>query len=151
MEENKTCKHVYIPAAPHVTLSETAKYQLLMLVPRGRLTTDTAIRSYLAKMFGVHGVEFERVYDETARMTWEDESRKRLNLHREVSDSGIINPGCEDELREEGFELIPSNRSKGNLRVKDFKRYLFDFEKECTLTIKDFKKYKKESCTLNSF
>ena len=42
----------------------------------------------------------------------------------------------------EGFELVPSKRSKGEYRVVDYKKYLYDFEKECSLVLEDFIKYK---------
>ena len=143
MDEKKTeCNREYFPAAPGVTLTDGAKFKLMELVFFGRLTTDSVIRKYLAKLFGVHHVDFEMDPMEVMLKAKKNELWILPNSHREVSDSGIIKPLCEDKLREEGFELIPSNRSKGNLRVKDFKKHLFDFEKECTLTAEDFEKYK---------
>ena len=48
----------------------------------------------------------------------------------------------EEQLMAEGFELVPSKRSKGEYRVVDYKKYLYDFEKECSLVLEDFIKYK---------
>ena len=145
MEENgKKHRIEYIPAAPGVVLSEMAKYRLTSLVPLGRLTTDTAIRYYLSKIFDVSWVDFERDYIAFMPVLLNEQAYAQLNLHRVVSDSGIVDWVHKDKLRDEGFELIPSNRSKGRLIVKDYKMYFFDFEKECSLTVEDFRKYKLE-------
>ncbi len=143
MEENKrTCMVKYIPASPCATFSETAKHELMKQVPCSRLTTDKAMRKYLAKVFDMPRAEFEEDPFEILKgITKNPEYLAEENRHRVVSDSGIVYPGYEDKLRSEGFELIPSARSKGNLQVKDFKKYLFDFEKECTLTKGELKKY----------
>ena len=143
MVENGSKKRViHIPAAPGVVLSEMAKYRLTSIVPVGRLTTDTAIRNYLSKLFDVSWVDFERDYIAFMPVLMNEQAFTQLNLHRIVSDSGIVDWAHKDKLRDEGFELVPSNRSKGNLMVMDYKKYLFDFDKECQLTIDDFKKYK---------
>lgn len=142
MEKNQcTGKVEYIPAAPGITLSEMAKYHLSALVPRGRLTRDKDIRRVLAKLFGVSWVEFEPDYAQLLQIVWDTKAMEALNRHRIVSDGGHVYPMMEDKLREEGLELVPSKRSKGAFRVANFTKYLYDFEKECSLDIEIFKQY----------
>lgn len=141
-KEQEKCVVEYRPAAPGVHLSEMAKYRLSSLVPKGRLTRDKDIRNALAKLFGVSGVSFERDYAQMLQIVWDDTAMQSCNRHRIVSDGGNVYPLLENELRAEGFELIPSKRSKGQYRVVDYKKYLYDYEKECSLVLEDFIQYK---------
>lgn len=141
-KEQKKCVVEYRPAAPGVCLSEMAKYYLSSMVPCGRLTRDKDIRNALAKLFGVSWVSFERDYVQMMQVLWDDTAIQSWNRHRIVSDGGNVYPLMEDQLRAEGFELLPSKRSKGEYRVVDYKKYLYDFEKECSLVLEDFIKYK---------
>lgn len=133
-EKNRTCAVQYIPASPCVVLSEMVKYELLRYVPAGRLTTNSAMLKYLAKLFNQPRAEFEYEPFKMAAAMNSEKFRKEDNSHRMVSDGGFVDPGSEEKLRAEGFEVIPSPQSKYSLKVKDFKKYLFDFEKECPLT-----------------
>ena len=140
--EQRKCVVEYRPAAPGMYLSEMAKYHLSSMVPCGRLTRDKDIRTALAKLFGVSWVSFERDYAQMMQVLWDDTVMRSWNRHRIVSDGGNVYPLMEDQLRAEGFELVPSKRSKGEYRVVDYKKYLYDFEKECSLILEDFIKYK---------
>lgn len=141
-KEQKKCVVEYRPAAPGLYLSEMAKYHLSSMVPRGRLTRDKDIRNVLAKLFGVSWVVFERDYAEIVKSVWDDTVMQSWNRHRIVSDGGNVYPFMEDQLRAEGFELVPSKRSKGEYRVVEYKKYFYDFERECSLILEDFIKYK---------
>lgn len=140
--EQRKCVVEYRPAAPEMYLSEMAKYHLSSMVPCGRLTRDKDIRNALAKLFGVSWVGFERDYAQMMRVLWDDTVMCSWNRHRIVSDGGNVYPLMEEQLRAEGFELVPSKRSKGEYRVVDYKKYLYDFEKECSLVLEEFIKYK---------
>ena len=142
MGKEQNYKVEYRPAAPGVYLSEMAKYHLSSMVPKGRLTRDKDIRNVLAKLFGVSWVSFERDYVEMLQIIQDKEAMKSWNRHRIVSDGGNVYPLFEDELRAEGFMLVPSKRSIGEYRVVDYKKYLYDFEKEGLLVLEDFVKYK---------
>lgn len=140
--EQRKCVVEYRPAAPGMYLSEMAKYHLSSIVPCGRLTRDKDIRTALAKLFGVSWGSFERDYAQMVRVLWDDTVMRSWNRHRIVFDGGNVYPLMEDQLRAEGFELVPSKRSKGEYTVVDYKKYLYDFEKECSLVLEDFIKYK---------
>lgn len=142
MKKQKKCVVEYRPAAPGVHLSEMAKYHLSSLVPKGWLTRDKDIRNALEKLFGVSWVGFERDYAQMLQIVWDDTAMQSWNRHRIISDGGNVYPLLEDELRAEGFELVPSKRTKGEYRVVDYKKYLCDYENECLLVLEDFIQYK---------
>ena len=106
-KEQRKCVVEYRPAEPGVYLSEMAKYHLSSRVPYGRITRDKDIRM------------MQILWDDTAMQSW--------NRHRIVSDGGNVYPFMEEQLMAEGFELVPSKRSKGEYRVVDYKKYLYDF------------------------
>ena len=127
MEELKV---EYKPAKPRKLLSMAVHYYLLSLIPSGRIVTWSGLRDFVSKKLGIY-IEFEeRYYDKLKNLAFYD--IRKNNDYKEVSNVG--NTGCfEKELLEkEGFELIKS--TKYLYKVKDYKKYLFDFEKETTVT-----------------
>lgn len=64
------------------------------------------------------------------------------NRYKEVSSVGNTVWDAKDKLEAEGFEL--SKSTKYLYKVKDFKKYLFDFDKETNVSAEDFERIDRE-------
>ena len=140
-----------IPEGSSVTLSEEVYRYMLIQVPEGRITRWEDIEAYLARKFGVHHIkEFDRSVM-TQRMFANGDAEYLSRVfdqtpeHREVSSIGYISETSEkvEKLMAEG---LPSER-KGKdkkLAVKDYKKYLFDFDNETNIDIETLKKIDRE-------
>ena len=128
---------VEIPAKSGLKLSEVVYFYLVYLVPKGRLTRYDDIVKYLEKKFNVFRVEFCRPFN----FDWNYWCKfiDYVPLHRVVTSYGYIEPLKRNKLIEEGFVIEePSVKNRGP-KVKDYKKYLFDFEKETDISL-DFLK-----------
>lgn len=129
-----------IPEASHIHLSEEVFSYLLMQVPAGRLTRYKDMEAYLAKRFSVHHIQMENL-PFMSRVAFSPEYIYKVldNVprHREVSARGYLIDVCDqaEKLSSEGMEILPPARSGYNARVKDYKKYLFDFEKETNVEL----------------
>ena len=136
MADNDKRKIVVIaPEKSSVHLSEEILFYLLMQVPEGRLTRREDMEAYLADCFHVHHVWIERTAFSARIISQPGYLDKILDCiprHREVSTGGyILHPLDQvEKLQKEGFEILPPTRKGYSPRVKDFKKYLFDFSKE---------------------
>lgn len=131
---------IFKPAKPTRVLSEAVYFYLLSLIPDGRLVTWDGLRNFVAKKLAIN-IEFDHKIED--RLLNLDFFRNmKDNTYKEVSNVG--NTGwCEKEkLEAEGFELFKS--TKYLYKVKDYKKYLFDFEKETNVSAEDIEMIDKE-------
>lgn len=77
-------------------------------------------------------IEFEERYEDRLKNI-NFFSVKKNNDYREVSNVGNTGWFEKELLEKEGFELVKS--TKYLYKVKDYKKYLFDFEKETAVTV----------------
>ena len=128
---------VEFPAKPGLKLSEVVYFYLVYLVPNGRLTRYDDITKYLAKKFDVFHIEFYRPFN----LNWDYWCKfiDYVPLHRVVSSNGYTEPLKTNKLLDEGFEIEEPVKNRGP-RVKDYKKYLFDFEKETDISLDFLKK-----------
>ena len=141
MGEIRERKVVCIPAKSGVVMSELAKYKLSALVPAGKLTTETEMEKYLVKLFETNWVHFRSDSAIMMQYLLNGGSIESFNRHRIISDGGFAAILDEEKLLSEGFEFVSDQRTKYGLKIKDFKNYLFDFEKECKFQRKDFEEF----------
>lgn len=144
-------KVITIPEGSNVALSQEVYYFMLMQVPFGRITRYSDIEAYLARKFGVHHVH---EFDTTAM------GRRNLNApefkyiekiidnapeHREVSPVGYLEHGDDQakKLKVEGHEIVQKGAKKKDA-VKDYKKYLFNFDKETDIDLETLKKIDQE-------
>lgn len=139
MGDNKVCKIQYCLAKLGIELSEVVKNYMVSLVPSGRLTRDRDMLEYLSKVFNVSWAEFKRDQRFIIPLITNSAVYDDVPNHRVVSDRGIAYPLTEDKLRSEGHKLIQTKITKYGLQVKDYKKYLFDFEKEANINIDELK------------
>ena len=135
--ENK--KHIIeFPAKPGLKLSEVVYFYLVHLVPKGRLTRYDDIVKYLANKFDVFHIEFCRPFN----LEWDYWCKfiDHVPLHRVVTSYGYIEPLKREMLISEGFEIEDTAVKNRGPRVKDYKKYLFDFEKETKISLDYLKK-----------
>ena len=131
-----------IPEKSNVLLSRDVYDYMLMQVPQGRLTRWEDIEQYLADRFGVHHVRFDLSTTRFLRYgaALPDVIYAMLDQvpkHREVTARGriVYAPQQERLLEEEGFVLLKSTSNGHSPRVKDYQKFLFDFEKETDIPI----------------
>ena len=118
------------PAKPRKVLSEAVRYYLLSLIPKGRIITWEGLRAFVSKKLGID-IEFEERYEDRLKNI-NFFSVKKNNDYKEVSKVGNTGWFEKELLEKEGFELYKS--TKYLYKVKDYTKYLFDFEKETTVT-----------------
>ncbi|MBQ3135844.1 MAG: hypothetical protein IJB74_00030 [Clostridia bacterium] len=127
-----------------LTLYEDVKYYLIMHVPAGRLVRDKEIQKFLCSKFGVEDIRFEQPLHRIIIKGYLCRILDNVPLHREVSSGGyLLKDYHEKPLKNEGFE---TEIIKGRYmpRVKSFKSYLFDFEKETDIKAEDLKRINSE-------
>ena len=136
--DKEKCIIEYMPEKTWMRLSEIVYFYLVYLVPKGRLTRYDDIVKYLEKKFDVHHVEFCRPFN----LSWDYWCKfiDHVPLHRVVSSRGYTEPLNKAKLISE--EIIIEETTTGNRgpRVKDYKKYLFDFEKETDISLDFLKK-----------
>ena len=135
---------IHIPAGSSVKLSQEVYLYMLMQVPPGRLTRWKDIEAYLARKFGVHHIrEFDTLPMAIRNIQYTRENRDYITLfskyipeHREVSAIGYLEGSLDqaDKLIGEGFVIEPKG-AKNKPAVKDYKKHLFDFDKEADISI----------------
>ena len=126
----ETLKVEYKPAKPRKLLSMAVYYYLLSLIPCGRIVTWSGLRTFVSKKLGID-IEFEdRLDDKLKNLNFYHV--KKNNDYKEVSNVGNTGSFEKELLENEGFELYKSTEYL--YKVKDYKKYLFDFEKETNVT-----------------
>ena len=127
-----TTRVTYIPAKPGIELSETVLFYMISLVPKGKLTRTVDIETYLARRLNTNWVSFRRDF-----VFNNDFINEYLNkgtiyfdvpLYRNISDRGLVDKRYEEDLKQEGFNLVESKVSRYSLKVQNYKDYFFNFE-----------------------
>ncbi len=136
-----TCHIEYIPEKPCLRLSEIVYFYVLTFVPNGRLTRAEDIEKYLEKKFDVPRVEFERPIN--LDVNYWIKFIDNVPMHRVVSAYGYTHSTKVEQLASEGFEFEEKNNNRGP-KVKDYKKYLFNFEKETNISLDTLKKINEE-------
>ena len=132
------------PAGSCVKISEEVYLFMLMQVPPGRLTRWKDIEAFLARKFGVHHIEeFDRVPMSIRNIKYSHNGREYIALfskfipaHREVSAIGYLEGPLDqaEKLISEGFTVVQKG-AYNKSAVKDYKKYLFDFDKEANISL----------------
>lgn len=141
-------KMITIPAkGDDIRLSEEIQLYLILQVPKGRLTTYDDIRKFLCKLYGAATIDFEQPINmrniPEYHKFWNNIT-KSVPFHRVVSSDGEIhNIFNMDRLENEGFKLLSKANSLSK-KVENYKKYLFDFEKETNIDIAILEKVQKE-------
>ncbi len=115
------------------------------MIPRGKLTRKEDIEKFVAKKLGVEFIQFET---SSTIIEWKNlaHGEDEIPFWREVSVQGWLEDGeCgrikqEKKLIEEGFDVVPCGPNNRSRRIIDYKKYLFDFEKELTVDIASLEK-----------
>lgn len=118
--EQKVRKSKYIP---FVEFKE-----LMCKIPSGKVVTRTSVEEYFCKKYNVEVVAIDERYSIVEQIN------KTYPYWREVGQNGVLymttrlHSRDEQErlLREEGVEIIAWGENDRSLRVKDFKKYLFN-------------------------
>ena len=131
---------VFEPAKPIRKLSEAVHFYLLSLIPDGRLVTWDGLRNFVAKKLGIE-IEFDHELDDRL-LNIDFFLKMKDNTYKEVSNVGNTGWDAKDKLELEGFELFKS--TKYLYKVKDYKKHLFDFEKETNVSAEDIERIDKE-------
>lgn len=137
----KKCTIETIPAQPCLRLSEIVYFYLLTFVPKGRLTRREDIEKFLQKKFDIPRIEFERPIN--LDMEYWIKFIDNVPMHRVVSSYGYIESGDTKKLISEGFELEQKIANR-NPKIKDYKRLLFNFDKETNISLETLKKIDRE-------
>ena len=135
------------PKGRDINLSEEILFYLILQVPKGRLTREEDIRKFLRKIYNAAMIDFEQ----PTKMRNISEPHKywarvldKVPFHRVVSFRGETHDILHiDRLENEGFALIPKANSTSK-KVENYKKYLFDFEKETDIDIAVLQKIEKE-------
>ena len=111
-----------------MTLSVEVYYYMLMQVPKGYITRYEDITQYLAKEFYVDFVDID--HSQFLIRSFLDPGYSMqvydiVPMYREVTTGGRTD--FKIELQNEGFVILPPLMHQRSERVKDFKKYLFDF------------------------
>lgn len=131
--ENTRVKHsiTYIPAKPVKRISRREYFDAICKVPQGHITSDEDIRSYLAKKHKVTTVEFNED-------CYAGEYAMDIPFWRIVTTRGFLTETlfCSKEfqqikLENEGLEIVPCGAHNRSLAVKDYIRYLYNFNSVC--------------------
>lgn len=126
---NNAMNRVEIPAKPEIKLSWEVYDYLVWIVPKGKLTTDEAIREFLSKTLNCGCIDFELPVIKYSTVKGFAEGLAQLvPRHRIVSKQGyIVNPLSADKIREEGLELEEPKGNRGH-KVKNYKKFFFHYE-----------------------
>ena len=124
-------KMEYKPADPGRDLSDAVLYYILAMIPQGKLIVDTTLEKYLAEKLNVSWVIFNHepmddYMNLEYALKYKKEEYKLLNCN------GWVSHIYEERLREEGFETEPV--TKYMVKVKDYKKYLFNLEEQQWIT-----------------
>lgn len=117
----------YIPAKKGIELSEAVCWYLISLVPQGRLTRLEDIEKFLAGIYDVHHVSFDRGLNLNFNPEYWYNAGTKIPRHRVVSMRGYTESIYVEKVIEEGFEIEPAKRNGLRPKVKNYKDYLFDF------------------------
>ena len=136
-----------IPAGTSIELSQEVYYYMLMQVPFGKLTHWKDIEEYLARKFNVqHISRFDNFPMNVRNLSSIDQNYiikiiDTVPRHREISLGGYLEHGDSQEkkLRAEGHVIVTKGPYKKKA-VKDFKKSLFDFEKETNVSVETLEK-----------
>ncbi len=102
--------------------------ELMCEVPAGKVVTRNSIDEYFCKKYNVEVVAIDERYSIIEQIN------KTYPYWREVGQNGVLymttrlHSRDEQErlLKEEGVEIIPWGENDRSLRIKDFKKYLFN-------------------------
>ena len=135
LKNGNVCEVETIPAKEVKVLSYEIYLNLLRLVPEGRITRREDIEKFVAKKLGVEFVSFE--VTDNSLYKKHTELAGKIPYWRKVSKQGWLEEtlDCsryvqEEKLKEEGFEIVKCGPQLRSLRIVDYKKFLFDFEKE---------------------
>lgn len=120
---------VYKPATPCKTVTMEEFIDLIMQVPKGKLTRFCDIYDYLQRKYQIRiEIDFLPIYEMQGEL---------IPFWRIISTRGMLEDFGKrypkevkgEILESEGFELIPAGAGHRSRQIKDYKMYLFDFEK----------------------
>ena len=123
---NKETEVIYIPAKLGRVLNDSVKYYMLAIVPKKRLVKEADLLEFLARKLKVEWINFKRDTQDYCQ-NWEFFEGKDCS-YKLVSSVGNVSNVHKEKLLSEGFELTPSTKSL--CKIKDFKKYLFDYDIE---------------------
>lgn len=132
-------KVLYKPAGSSEKLSESVLCYLSAMLPKGRLAIESQVWDFLANLYGVHHIDFEE--DSWDKLKNIDISLKLNKRYKFISDKGRVNKVDREALSKEGFEFEPATEHM--VKVKDYKKYLFDFSKETDIDVEFIKRINK--------
>lgn len=139
--DKKVCYIEYIPEKPCLRLSEIIYFYVLTFVPKGRLTRAEDIEKYLEKKFDIPRVEFERPIN--LDINYWIKFIDNVPMHRVVTAYGYTDSTKVEQLALEGFEFEEKNDNRSP-KVKDYKKFLFNFDKETNISLDTLKKINEE-------
>lgn len=121
-----------IPAAKFKYVSSDEFYEVLSMVPAGKITRYEDIIEYLKRRHKVSRVEINYTINLLTPID------RGVPLWRLVSTRGFVQGDhfymgrekCAEKLEEEGFNVIPGGIRGESLKVENYREYLFDFNKE---------------------
>ena len=115
-----------LPTKPCLKISEAVKYYLCALIPQGRLVIGDTLEKFVAKKLNIENIVFEEdLFDKAKNI---DDVLKHDKTYKMISSVGGVYKIYVDKLSIEGFTF--KSYTKYMVKVNDYKKYLFDFEKE---------------------
>ena len=126
---NNTSNVIYKPATPYKTVTMDEFVELVMQVPKGKLTRFCDIHNYFERKYKIRvEIDYLPIYEINGKL---------IPFWRIISTRGMLEDYGKrypkeikgEILKSEGFELIPAGAGHRSLQIKDYKMYLFDFEK----------------------
>ena len=121
-----------IPATKFKYVSSDEFYEVLSMVPAGKITRREDIIEYLKRKHNASRVEINYTINLLTPI------ERGVPLWRLVSTRGFVQGDrfymgrekCAEKLEEEGFNVIPGGIGGESLKVENYREYLFDFNKE---------------------
>ena len=134
-----------------IELSQEVYYYMLMQVPFGKLTHWRDIEAFLARKFNVQHISKFDSMPMNARHLGNIEKNYIIKIidtvprHREISVGGYLenDDAQAKKLRAEGHVIITKGPYKKEA-VKDFKKSLFDFDRETDISTDTLKKVNRD-------
>ena len=121
-----------IPPAKFKYISSNEFYEVLSMVPAGKITRREDIIEYLKRKYNASRIEINYTINLLTPI------ERGVPLWRLVSTRGFVQGDrfymgrerCAEKLEEEGFNVIPGGIGGESLKVENYREYLFDFNKE---------------------
>lgn len=120
---------VVLPLENEHEISAAMRVQLVNVVPAGKITCWEDMKDFLIKLYGKNVIYQDRT------LPPRDASGRSIPYWRIVSRQGVLCEECGfsrerqiDRLIWDGVPLVQNGKVEGSYKVKDYKKYMFNFD-----------------------